>query len=52
LAPNGGFSFDYLVKKSSLWKERERGLFEIKNIIDNLAQKRKNKKKGACIFYR
>jgi hypothetical protein len=43
LDPNGGFSFDYLVKKLSIWKEKKRGLFEIENIIDNLVQKRKNK---------
>jgi hypothetical protein len=43
LAPNGGFSFDYLVKKIKPLERKKRDLFEIKNISDNLVQKRKNK---------
>jgi hypothetical protein len=40
---NGGVSFEYLVKKVKPLKREKKGLFDIKNIIDNLVQKRKNK---------
>jgi len=41
---NGGFSFEHLVTKVKPLKREKKHLFDIKNIIDNLVQKRKNKK--------